>query len=74
LLKMFGAHVGINMDGGGSTTMAWWNQDAAEADKCQLLNIPVGAGRVPTLAQTVAPLVATERANGNNFGIYYLAP
>ena len=54
--------------------MAWWNQDAAEADKCQLLNIPVGAGRVPTLAQTVAPLVATERANGNNFGIYYLAP
>ena len=26
-LKHFGAHTGINMDGGGSTTMAWWDPD-----------------------------------------------
>ena len=40
-LKHFGAHTGINMDGGGSTTMAWWNPDGSGTNKSELLNFPV---------------------------------
>jgi len=57
-LRYFGSYDGINMDGGGSTTMAWWNPATSAA---ALLNVPVGTGLVPN----------TERHNGNNIGIYY---
>ena len=61
-LKYFGDYAGVNMDGGGSTTMAWWNP----TDKAsELLNVPVGYGAYQT---------NTERYNGNSIGVYYVAP
>lgn len=61
-LKHLGAHNGINMDGGGSTTLVWWDPAASGADKSRLLNVPVGNGQNPGSA---------ERCNGNNLGVYY---
>ena len=60
-LKHFGAYTGINMDGGGSTTMAWWNPNNAGSDKSELLNYPVGTGWG----------FRRERTVGSNFGVYY---
>ena len=71
LLRQAGADDAINMDGGGSSTLAWWNEVSAEDDKCQLINQPVGNGRrfeTPTAEESFQP---SERANGNNLGIYY---
>jgi len=70
LLKQAGAMTAINMDGGGSTTLAWWDPTADTDQACQVLNSPVGNG------QSVAPKDAasfrpTERANGNHFGVYF---
>ena len=67
-LGHFGAHRGINMDGGGSTTLAWWNPRSSKEDGCELLNQPVGNG---LRAERLAPekFSPTERANGNNWGI-----
>ena len=59
-LNWFGANTGINMDGGGSTTMAWWNP---ETELSELLNHPRGRGNFSVFD--------TERYNGNNIGIYY---
>ncbi|MBM3828905.1 MAG: phosphodiester glycosidase family protein [Verrucomicrobia bacterium] len=67
-LKHFGAHRGINMDGGGSTTIAWWNPNAEDKDKCQLLNRPVGNGSTAK-GLTESNFRPSERANGNNLGI-----
>jgi Phosphodiester glycosidase len=67
-LKHFGAHRGINMDGGGSTTMAWWDAASSEADKCQLLNRPVGNG-ANAAELPATQFIPTERANGNNLGV-----
>jgi hypothetical protein len=64
-LKHFGACHGINMDGGGSTTMAWWNPAIPGSDKCELLNVPVGNGRS-------SPDGCGERCVGNNLGVYYV--
>ena len=61
-LKYFGSYTGINMDGGGSTTMAWWNPNTADPDKCKLLNNPRGGGGGFT----------TERCVGNSIGVYYV--
>ncbi|MAE66900.1 MAG: hypothetical protein CMJ18_21795 [Phycisphaeraceae bacterium] len=61
-LKHFGAHTGINMDGGGSTTMAWWNPDRSGSNKSELLNFPVGT----------ACCLPLERTVGNNIGVYYV--
>ena len=61
-LQYFGSYTGINMDGGGSTTMAWWNPTTSTS---QLLNVPVGQGSFGS--------TNTERHNGNNLGIYYTA-
>ena len=59
-LQYFGSYNGINMDGGGSTTMAWWNPTTSAS---QLLNVPVGN-----------PFTNSgERYNANNIGIYYTA-
>jgi hypothetical protein len=67
-LAHFGAYRGINMDGGGSTTLAWWDPSTDDSDKCKLLNSPVGNGvkgeQLP--AELFQP---TERANGNNLGV-----
>jgi len=71
LLKKFGAYTGINMDGGGSTTMAWWDTNVEGEDKCQLLNTPVGDGDSYD-STGVAPFAPTERATGNNLGVYFL--
>lgn len=71
LLRQAGADDAINMDGGGSSTLAWWNDVAPEDDKCQLINQPVGNGlrfETPAAEQLYQP---SERANGNNLGIYY---
>ena len=72
-LRHFGAYRGINMDGGGSTTLAWWDPSSEDADKCKLLNRPVGNGvkaeQLP--AELFAP---TERANGNNLGVAIDSP
>ena len=65
-LKYFGAYDGINMDGGGSTTMAWWDPSAPGSDKATLLNSPRGAGGWS--------IFNSERAVGNNIGVYYAAP
>ena len=62
-LRFFGAYDGLNMDGGGSTTMARWNADTGEAE---LLNLPTGSGRTYYGAKSWA-----ERATGNNIGVYY---
>lgn len=67
-LRHFGASRGINMDGGGSTTFAWWNPAAKESDKCQLLNQPVGSGSRLDLLP-LGSFQPTERANGNNLGV-----
>lgn len=71
LLKKFGAYTGINMDGGGSTTMAWWDINVEGEDKCQLLNSPVGDGDSYDSTGD-APFAPTERATGNNLGVYFL--
>ena len=63
-LKYFGAYTGINMDGGGSTTMAWWDPEATGSDKCRLLNNPRGSGGYG--------ISTSERCVGNNIGVYYV--
>lgn len=71
LLRQAGADDGINMDGGGSSTLAWWNETSPESDKCELINQPVGNGlrfETPAAEKLYQP---SERANGNNLGIYY---
>ncbi len=67
-LRYFGAYRGINMDGGGSTTLAWWDPASEDADKCKLLNRPVGNG-VKAEQSPASQFAATERANGNHLGV-----
>jgi hypothetical protein len=69
LLGRVGAEVASNMDGGGSTTLAWWNPQAGAADACELLNRPVGNGRSWSPQSDPAMFRISERTNGNNFGI-----
>jgi hypothetical protein len=69
LLGKLGAEVAINMDGGGSTTLAWWNPSATAADACELLNRPVGNGRSWPAQADPTTFRISERTNGNNFGI-----
>jgi len=59
-LKWFGAWTGINMDGGGSSTMAWWNPNASASE---LINNPQQTSRFS--------LVNGERHVANNLGVYY---
>lgn len=59
-LKWFGAWTGMNMDGGGSTTMAWWNPLTSVSE---LINNP---------RQTSGfSLINGERHVANNLGVYY---
>jgi hypothetical protein len=69
----YGAHDGINMDGGGSSTLAWWNPAVSGDDKAELLNRPVGNG-LKLLTPDADRLSISERANGNNVGIWLQAP
>lgn len=66
LLAQVGAADGINMDGGGSTTLARWNQ---ETGTVELLNQPVGDGNAWSADADPATFRPTERTNGNNFGV-----
>jgi hypothetical protein len=59
-LKWFGAWDGINMDGGGSTTMAWWNPGTSASE---LLNNPRGSGSYN--------FSNSERYVAVNLGVYY---
>ena len=67
-LLYFGAADGINLDGGGSTTMAFWNEESESEDKCELLNSPVGNSQ-NAMYLPAALFKPTERANGNNLAI-----
>jgi autotransporter-associated beta strand protein len=58
-LASFGAWDGIYMDGGGSTTMAWWNPAASGSNKTQVLNTPSDG---------------SPRAVGNNIGVTFTTP
>lgn len=71
-MQRCGAYDAVNMDGGGSTTLVWWNPRLAGDDKTELINEPVGNG-----AKYESPLadrfyVPSERAVGNSLGVYYL--
>ncbi len=61
-LLRFGAYTGINLDGGGSTSMAY----ADSLGNPHLFNIPGGAS-------DGSPGPGTERYNGNNFGVFAAA-
>ncbi|MFN9719551.1 MAG: phosphodiester glycosidase family protein [Planctomycetota bacterium] len=73
-LLEYGADDAINMDGGGSTTLAWWNSSSDRDDKCELINTPVGNGMKFESELADQAYVPTERLNGNNIGVYYLSP
>lgn len=84
-LKHFGAYIGLNLDGGGSTTMAWWDPNASGTDKSVLLNSPRGNGGTrnknvsedaPDAAKRLGAVstTVTERSVGNNLGVYYAVP
>ena len=51
--------------------MAWWDINVKGEDKCQLLNSPVGDGDSYD-STGVVPFAPTERATGNNLGVYFL--
>lgn len=65
-LKYFGADNGLNLDGGGSTTMAWWNPASGASE---LLNVPRGGA-----ATNGSPPTAEERRVGNSIGVSYIEP
>lgn len=61
-LLYYGAYNGLNMDGGGSTTLVLWNEDSP-CGGARLVNTPVGCGDLNT-----------ERSIGGNLGVYYTSP
>jgi len=73
-LRHFGASDGINMDGGGSTTLACWDPMVPSDDKSRLLNEPVGDGRKFGPESLPGTFRSTERANGNQLGIGFQEP
>jgi hypothetical protein len=72
-LLELGADDGINMDGGGSSTLCWWNPQLPDEDKAELLNRPVGNG-LKLLTPIADQRGISERANGNNVGVYFQTP
>ncbi|MFM7055652.1 MAG: phosphodiester glycosidase family protein [Planctomycetota bacterium] len=72
-LLQLGADDGINMDGGGSSTLCWWNPQLPGKDKSELLNRPVGNG-LKLLTPAADQRGVSERANGNNVGVYFQSP
>lgn len=76
-LRHFGAHDGLNLDGGGSTTLVRWNPALPGPDKTEVLNQPVGNG-INWIEQEalLEKLLAqpTERFNGNHLGVVVAIP
>jgi hypothetical protein len=79
-LAFYGAHEGLNMDGGGSTTLTWWNPELNDAE---LLNVPnslhafnpdFSDEQNQQLEQLLFEIgsLPNERANGNHLGIYFV--
>ena len=67
----FGAAHAINLDGGGSSTMCFWDRVSNDADKCKLINEPnQGDYRKGTLKNEDAKFKIGERKVGNNLGVY----
>jgi len=74
-LLHFGANDGVNLDGGGSASMVR-HDPTAEGDGVVLLNNPVGDGTDwlksdPSVEKE--KYRPTERANGNNLGVYLVS-
>ncbi len=73
-LLHFGAYTGLNMDGGGSATLARWDE-TAPGDGVELVNHPVGDGtnwlKFPPEKEAES-YSTSERANGNSIGVYLL--
>ncbi|MCD8481274.1 MAG: phosphodiester glycosidase family protein [Verrucomicrobia bacterium] len=60
-LRYFGAWNGINLDGGGSSTMARWN---ASTQRAEVLNIPT--------VQFLGVPITQQRFVGNHLGVYLM--
>lgn len=58
-LAFFGAYDGLYMDGGGSTTMAWWDPSAGTNGRAEVLNTPSDG---------------SPRSVGNNIGVTLSTP
>ena len=61
------------MDGGRSSTLAWWNPEIDGNDKTELINRPVGTGDKLLTPETDLSEFS-ERANGNNKGLWIQSP
>ncbi|MBQ7256997.1 MAG: phosphodiester glycosidase family protein [Abditibacteriota bacterium] len=67
----FGAAHAINLDGGGSSTMCFWDRVSNDDDKCKLINEPnQGEYRKGTLKSEDAKFKVGERKVANNLGVY----
>lgn len=64
-LARFGAHDGLNLDGGGSTAMV-----KAEGGRAVVLNHPSGAAKPGEARAADLMAGAKQRSNGNNFGVW----
>lgn len=64
-LRRFGAHEGLNLDGGGSTAMV-----RAEGDKPVVLNRPSGVALGSGDNAGKSGGERAQRSNGNNFGVF----
>lgn len=64
-LRRFGAHDGLNLDGGGSTAMVM-----AGAGGAVVLNHPSGAAKPGAGQNGDGAKGGRERSNGNNFGVW----
>jgi hypothetical protein len=71
-LREAGAWIGINMDGGGSSTLVAWQNDRNGRRRAVVLNQPVGNGfnwlEQPEPFEKIL-FRPTERANGNNLAV-----
>jgi exopolysaccharide biosynthesis protein len=63
-LIRFGAHDGLNLDGGGSTTLV-----REERDALIVVNRPSGAARRPAGGDDQLARVRGQRSNGNHLGV-----
>jgi uncharacterized protein YigE (DUF2233 family) len=64
-LKRFGAHDGLNLDGGGSTALV-----RADGDKSVTLNRPSGVALGSSENAGKAGAERQQRSNGNNLGVW----
>ncbi len=68
----FGANDALNLDGGGSSTMAFVDSQTPGMDKARVVNVPVGSGiDYLETGQDFEDrfFVSTERANANSLGL-----